>query len=55
MYYVKRKGLTGNFSLTEYILPTEHFTKFDCVVNSPREFVCDADAESLSLSGIWLH
>ena len=34
---------------------TEHFPKFDCVVNSGREFVCDADAESLSLSDIWLH
>ena len=30
------------------------FPKFDCVVNSQREFVCDADAESLSLSDIWL-
>ena len=26
--------------------PTEHFPKFDCAVNSQREFVCDADAES---------
>ena len=37
------------------ILPTEHFPKFDCVVSSRREFVCDADAESLSLSDIWQH
>ena len=37
------------------ILPTEHFPRFDCVVNSQREFVCIADAESLSLSDISLH
>ena len=35
-----------------YILLTEHFPKFGCVVNSRREFVCDVDAESLSLSEI---
>ena len=39
---------------TKVFLPTEHFPKFDCVVNNRREFVCNADAESLSLSDIWL-
>ena len=34
---------------------TNNFPKFDCVVSSRREFVCDADAKSLSLSDIWLH
>ena len=32
-------------------MPTEPFPKFVCVFNSQKEFVCDADAESLSLSG----
>ena len=31
------------------------FTNFGCVVNSRKECVCDADAESLSLSDILLH
>ena len=34
---------------------TEHFPNFGCVVNSRKEFVCDADAESLLLNDIWLH
>ena len=47
-------SLSGTRHLCRGILPTEHFPKFDCVVSSRREFVCDADAESLSLSDIWL-
>ena len=30
-----------------YVL-TERFPKFGCEVNCQKEFVCDADAESLS-------
>ena len=47
-------GLLAAHGLYQGILPTEHFPKFDCVVNSRKEFVCDADAESFSLSDIWL-
>ena len=43
-----------NFNFKDFYTKLCVFPKFDCVVSSRREFVCDADAESLSLSDIWL-
>ena len=56
--------LIKHFTDTTRVLPSPagsagccplNFLKFDCLVNSQRELFCDADAESLSLSDIWLH
>ena len=51
--------LTPIHILSEMVIPrfllTERFPKFGCEGNNQREFVCDADAESLCLSDIWPH
>ena len=41
--------------LCQGILLTERFPKFGCEGSNQREYVCDADAESLSNSDIWPH